>query len=184
MIRATTTLLRSQRSRTAPSLSSCTPARTLSSHSLRSYPASRQQPLQNASPSTPSPLFPRSAATILTPSRGYRGAPLGNRPRPTVMKTELIGDPTAEPARKKDTLPYRVRRTKTGNLPVYRAYEKGRTQIITTIRRVDGSAEFLARELASFIPAERIAVSELNNHVVLQGDYVFAVRDHLTAREF
>ncbi|KAJ3168864.1 hypothetical protein HDU88_001191 [Geranomyces variabilis] len=132
--------------------------------------------------------LPRPCAAIActaSQTRGYRGELLGRRPQPLVPKTEIIGDPTATPDRFKDTLPYTVKRTaNAGWLPVYRTYIKGNTQTITTIRRIEGSAEMLAKDLASFIPKEKIAIKPTTGHVVLKGDYLFAVRDWLTARKF
>ncbi|KAI8920854.1 mitochondrial large subunit ribosomal protein-domain-containing protein [Powellomyces hirtus] len=127
----------------------------------------------------------QTQCTALTVSRRYRGEVLGHRPQPTVMKTILIGDANATPKEFKDTLPYLVKRTSgAGWLPVYRAFIKGNTQIITTIRRIEGDVDRLAKDLETIIPKERIELKRTTNHVVLKGDYLFAVRDWLTARKF
>lgn len=82
-------------------------------------------------------------------------------------------------------LPYLVKRTaKSGWLPVYREYSKGGTQITTIIRRIEGDIQSLAADLRQFVPADRVIVKDLQKHVVLRGDYLYAVRDWLTARRF
>ncbi|KAJ3163201.1 hypothetical protein HDU86_002370 [Geranomyces michiganensis] len=137
-----------------------------------------------ASSSLPRPYAVNACASTVQ-IRAYRGELLGHRPQPLVPKTEIIGEPSATPDLFKDTLPYAVKRTaKAGWLPIYRTFLKGNTQTITTIRRIEGNVQMLAKDLESIIPQEKITVKPTTGHVVLKGDYLFAVRDWLTVRKF
>ncbi|TPX71093.1 hypothetical protein SpCBS45565_g01302 [Spizellomyces sp. 'palustris'] len=157
--------------------------RTLQASARIPYQSSLRLPrLHSLSPS------PRPA---LTNSRRYRGEVLGSRPTPITPKTILVGDPTATvkpdgtAIQTKESLPYLVKRTsKSGWLPVYREFKNGKTQTLTIIRRVDGNVKQLADDLGQFVPSDRIEIKELQRHIVLKGDYLFAVRDWLTARGF
>ncbi|KAJ3267418.1 hypothetical protein HK104_005921, partial [Borealophlyctis nickersoniae] len=86
---------------------------------------------------------------------------------------------------KADKLNYNVKRTKpAGWLPVYRSKKYAGTLILTTITRIEGHIEQLAKDLESFIPKDRITIRPLQQHIVLKGDYLDYVRDWLTARKF
>ncbi|KAI9094965.1 mitochondrial large subunit ribosomal protein-domain-containing protein [Phlyctochytrium arcticum] len=147
------------------------------------HPSAAHFPL--ITPLSRSPLSPQAVP------RRHRGALLGHRPKPIVEKTQIIGDPAAttfldgEPMPTKADLPYEVKRTSGAQwLPVYREIKVGGTQVWTKIRRINGSVERLAKDLEWFIPADKITIKPVEKHVILRGDYLYGVRDFLTARGF
>ncbi|KAI8057773.1 hypothetical protein BDF22DRAFT_662326 [Syncephalis plumigaleata] len=59
---------------------------------------------------------------------------------------------TIKKSSKKEPLEYYVRRTKSKLLPVYTEIRNGNTRHLTIIRRVDGSARALARDILQAFP--------------------------------
>ncbi|KAI8995985.1 mitochondrial large subunit ribosomal protein-domain-containing protein [Gaertneriomyces semiglobifer] len=123
----------------------------------------------------------------LTITRSYRGEVLGKRPKPTITKTHVVGNPNkALPEGfSKESLAYSVKRTaEAGWLPVYKQTKAGGSQLLTRIRRIEGDIQTLAEDLKQFVPPQNIKVKMPQKHIVLKGDYVTHVRDWLTTRGF
>ncbi|RKP27800.1 ribosomal protein L49/IMG2, partial [Syncephalis pseudoplumigaleata] len=64
---------------------------------------------------------------------------------------------------------YYVRRTKSKLLPVYTDIRNGNTRHLTIIRRIDGSAKALARDISQAFSDMEVSVKPLNNHVIIKG---------------
>jgi translation initiation factor 1 (eIF-1/SUI1) len=85
---------------------------------------------------------------------------------------------------KVSTLPYYVRRTKSKQLPVYTDRRNGGTRHTTIIRRVDGDAKALAKELMVALKEPNITVKPLNNHVIIKGRRTIDVCNFLMEKGF
>lgn len=81
-------------------------------------------------------------------------------------------------------LPYFVRRTINKNLPVYTEFKNGRSQVLTLIRRIEGDACELRKDLLKYFSPEDINVNLRNNHIVVKGYYPELIRTWLTKQGF
>ena len=57
-----------------------------------------------------------------------------------------------------DHLPFRVARTRTGNLPVYSDFRAGGSRRVTVLRRFHGSGSELATEVRALLPGADVAL--------------------------
>ncbi|TPX48382.1 hypothetical protein SeLEV6574_g02062 [Synchytrium endobioticum] len=89
-----------------------------------------------------------------------------------------------DPIVTKDQLPYLVKRTPVARwLPVYREF-KNQTGIWTVIRRIEGNIQALAKDLATIIPKQRIAIQEMTHQIRIKGNYRHDVKTWLISRQF
>ncbi|KAI8812818.1 mitochondrial large subunit ribosomal protein-domain-containing protein [Cladochytrium replicatum] len=147
------------------------------------------QTLRNALPAIrTSQPFVCGALPAALEQRRYRSRIIGQVPVPYKTKTILLKDPsedlTATDIETKETLPYNVKRTMNGWLPVYDDIRGGGSRVQTIIRRIEGDVQRLVKDLSAYIPHERIHIKTTNGHVVLDGYYVDKLRDFFTARKF
>lgn len=97
-----------------------------------------------------------------------------------------------------ESLPYLVKRTANGNLPVYTEYKNSRSRAITIIRRIDGDIESLRNDLerkvfgSANLEAEGshhgvqvdVAIRKPSNHIWINGNVSRNVRYWLTSIGF
>ncbi|KAI9721401.1 MAG: hypothetical protein M1828_005151 [Chrysothrix sp. TS-e1954] len=81
---------------------------------------------------------------------------------------------------------YAVSRTPTRNLPVYQLIKGGGTLRLTRVRRVEGEAEMLRKQLAAFLQPkpEYVRINSVTGHVVIKGWYKKQVEQILTQKGF
>ncbi|RKP07228.1 ribosomal protein L49/IMG2, partial [Thamnocephalis sphaerospora] len=79
---------------------------------------------------------------------------------------------------------YFVHRTKSKVLPVYTDIRNGGTRHMTIIRRIEGDANVLAKELVVALNEPAIKAKELNNHVIVKGRRTIDVCRFLEAKGF
>ncbi|KAI9594457.1 mitochondrial large subunit ribosomal protein-domain-containing protein [Syncephalis fuscata] len=82
--------------------------------------------------------------------------------------TEAVKAPTTT-SKSKAPLEYYVRRTNSKLLPVYTDIRNGNTRHLTIIRRIDGSAQTLAKDITTAFPDMQVSVKSLNNQVIIKG---------------
>lgn len=75
------------------------------------------------------------------------------------------------PTQNQTQLPYFVHRTSTNNLPVYPEAKRGGTLKQTLIRKVEGDANALRKDLIKHLNLEPewVTVNGLTNHVIIKG---------------
>mmetsp|Transcript_32715 Transcript_32715/g.52986 ORF Transcript_32715/g.52986 Transcript_32715/m.52986 type:complete len:150 (+) Transcript_32715:23-472(+) len=73
---------------------------------------------------------------------------------------------------------FKIQRTRSGNLPVYLDYRKGRTMCITIVRRVKGNHNVLASELQRLVGHQH-AVKVKEGSIEIVGDHKKEVSEAL-----
>ncbi|KAL6051562.1 54S ribosomal protein IMG1, mitochondrial [Balamuthia mandrillaris] len=78
-------------------------------------------------------------------------------------------------------LPFRVVRTKSGMLPVYRDYKNGRTKVVTIVRKFIGDTKALKQEIYNVLggSANEIEIKERQGSLEIKGDYVWHLNIYL-----
>ncbi|KAJ3276846.1 hypothetical protein HDV01_002901 [Terramyces sp. JEL0728] len=108
-----------------------------------------------------------------------------NAPKYTVQNNPIIKKLSADEIAQNlnDPFPFRIVRRESGFLPVYRNYKNGRTRSVTIVRGLEGNVDAFVEKISEIIPRERITVG-LGNQVRLNGNYVYPIREWLTAHKF
>lgn len=79
---------------------------------------------------------------------------------------------------------YAVSRTVNKGLPVYSDYKNGQTRVLTVVRRVQGDANALMKDLNADFPEAAININAKTQHVVIKGHFVNEVKEWLISKGF
>ena len=111
--------------------------------------------------------------------------------RPFVLGRDNVKrdfSPTPIPAESlvelKGSLPFEVKRTQFGHLPVYTEYRNGRGRILTLVRRIEGDGGALAEKVKAFLPSSDVSLNATTGHLVVNGNHQRTLRYYLTALGF
>ncbi|KAF9439192.1 hypothetical protein BGZ76_009364 [Entomortierella beljakovae] len=82
-----------------------------------------------------------------------------------------VSEAVATKAQAKPSLPkaYFVERTKSGQLPVYSEYKNAGSRHLTIIRKIQGNAGALRKDILSTYPGAEVRLNDRNNQVILKG---------------
>lgn len=88
----------------------------------------------------------------------------------------------------KTTPAYFVNRTKNDGLPVYTEFKNGRTNESTVIRRIDGDANALLKDLQATLftdaPKDFALVKERSNSIHIKGIYMNEIKEWLIMKGY
>jgi translation initiation factor 1 (eIF-1/SUI1) len=79
---------------------------------------------------------------------------------------------------------YVVSRTVNKGLPVYSDYKNGGTRLLTIVRRVEGDASALMKDLNADFPEAVISINAKTQHVVIKGHHVNEIKEWLISKGF
>lgn len=132
----------------------------------------------------------RSISYKADPSAARHARPNPNKatkilPSTRPLAREPVPPPTITAEQLKDRA-YAVRRTPFGQLPLYRDWKSGDTQILVRVKKVNGDKKVLAKELVDKvgIAQDRVSINPTTGHIHVKGDYFVKVRDYLLEQGF
>jgi large subunit ribosomal protein L49 len=79
---------------------------------------------------------------------------------------------------------YAVSRTINKGLPVYSDFKNGGTRLLTVVRRVQGDANALMKDLNTDFPEAVISINAKTQHVVIKGHHVNEIKEWLISKGF
>ncbi|KAI3645262.1 hypothetical protein MP228_011426 [Amoeboaphelidium protococcarum] len=84
----------------------------------------------------------------------------------------------------REQLPFEIKRTINGHLPVYTEYKNGRNRVQTVVRRVEGDVSALREMLLKVMPHDHVDINPNTNHVIVKGNVSKTIRMWATAAGF
>ncbi|KAI8641260.1 mitochondrial large subunit ribosomal protein-domain-containing protein [Parasitella parasitica] len=79
---------------------------------------------------------------------------------------------------------YFVSRTINKGLPVYSEYKNGGTRLLTVVRRIEGDANALIKDINADFPEAVVSLNTKTQHVVIKGHHVNEVKEWLINKGF
>ncbi|KAK4703287.1 large subunit ribosomal protein L49, partial [Phenoliferia sp. Uapishka_3] len=118
----------------------------------------------------------------LAPSISFRTLSAAPTPSPSTPtpSTSTLPPPEEQPT----LLPYSLKRTPSGFLPVYVDVKSGGQRLSTIVRKIDGDVEALRRDLAEAMPSVQAYTKPAARQVILRGDWSKETKEWLGDRGF
>ncbi|CAO3608826.1 unnamed protein product [Mucor fragilis] len=79
---------------------------------------------------------------------------------------------------------YSVARTTNKGLPVYSEYKNGGTRLLTVVRRIEGDAQALIKDINTDFPEAVVSLNAKTQHVVIKGHHVNEIKEWLISKGF
>lgn len=118
------------------------------------------------------------------PPQPLKYAPTYQPPRVLPNGWTAPPDPASAGPLPKDTLPFQVERTDKGRwLPVYTDVRKGRTQLITLVRKVSGDLEEMREEMSKVCQNQEVRI-RTGPRLEVKGRYTAQLRTWLAGLGF
>ncbi|SCV67264.1 BQ2448_5910 [Microbotryum intermedium] len=151
--------------------------------------SSLARPILASRPLASTPSYSYAYSTVVAPALTPVSSPLPIQSEPTqsTSSLETATKPKTTPNRREPgprMLPYFVRRTAGGELPVYVDVLHGGSKRLTLIRKIDGDLEALKRDLSQYLVGISNYVKPHARQVVVKGDYVRQTKEWLAAMGF